>query len=96
LSPLRAWMTTHRLPSWYAWVVVVVVPVMVSMGVLVITLRVNERSVERERTARIASQQTFCQVFILLDSIYRQAAPPTPAGKQIAAAVAFTVARNCR
>lgn len=89
-------MTTHRLPSWYAWVVVVMLPVMVSMGVLVVSLRVNERSVERERAARIVSQQTFCQVFILLNDFYQKAAPPTVAGRQIAKAIAVTVARNCR
>lgn len=89
-------MTTHRLPSWYAWVVVVMLPVMVSMGVLVVSLRVNARSVERERAARVASQQTFCQVFILLNDFYRSAAPPTAAGRQIAQAIAVTVARNCR
>jgi hypothetical protein len=99
--PLRKWMTAHRLPSWYAWVVVVLVPVMVSMAVLVISLRVNQRSIERERAARlaseqarVASEQALCRVFIVLDDAWVAAAPQTPAGKKLAEAVAYVRATN--
>lgn len=85
-----------RAPAWYTWFAVVLLPIVVSMGVLVVSLRVNERSVERERAARVVSQQTFCQVFILLNDFYQKASPPTDAGKKIAQAIAVTVVRNCR
>lgn len=81
-------MTAHRLPTWYSWVVVVLVPVMASVGVLVVSLRVNQRSIERERAARQATEQAFCQIIIVLDDAYARAAPPTAAGKQLAAAIA--------
>lgn len=101
--PLRKWMTDRRMPAWYSWVVVVIVPVMVSMAVLVISLRVNQRSIERERSARLASEQAraaseqaLCQVFVVLDDAYAQAAPSTPAGKKLAAAVAnVRVTNHC-
>jgi hypothetical protein len=101
--PLRKWMTAHRMPAWYSWVVVVLVPVMASMAVLVVSLRINQRSIERERSARIASEQAriaseqaLCRVFVVLDDAYAQAAPTTPAGKKLAAAVAYVrVANHC-
>jgi hypothetical protein len=96
MSPLRKWMTERRLPTWYSWIVVVLVPVMASMAVLVISLRVNQRSIDRERSARIASEQAriaseqaLCRVFVVLDDAYAQAAPTTAAGKKLAAAVAY-------
>lgn len=99
--PLRRWMTSHRLPAWYSWVVVVLVPVMAAVGVLVISLRVNQRSIERERAARVASEQArlaseqaLCRVFIVLDDAYAAAAPQTPAGKKLAEAVAYVRATN--
>lgn len=95
MSPLRGWMTAHRLPAWYSWVVVVMLPIMASVGVLIISLRVNQQSIERERAARQASEQALCQVFVVLDDAYSRAAPTTPAGKQLAAAVASVRAVNC-
>jgi len=101
--PLRKWMTARRLPAWYSWAVVVIVPVAVSMLVLVVSLRVNQRSIERERAARIASEQArlaseqaLCRVFIILDDAYTAAAPPSEAGKKLAAAIAdVRVTNHC-
>lgn len=87
-------MTAHSLPSWYSWVVVVLVPIMASVGVLVISLRVNQQSIERERAARQASEQALCRVFVVLDDAYARAAPTTPAGKELAGAVAYVRATN--
>lgn len=95
MSPLRRWMTEHEFPSWYSWIVVVLVPVMAAVGVLVISLRVNQRTIDRERAARQDSEQVLCQVFIVLDDAYAKAAPKTPAGKQLAAAIANVRQSNC-
>jgi hypothetical protein len=80
-------MTDHGRPSWYSWVVVVVVPLMASVAVLVISLRINEQSIQREREARRASEQAFCGIVTLLDDSYRRTPPTTPAGRDLAAAV---------
>jgi hypothetical protein len=98
MSPLRRWMADHRMPAWYSWVVVVLLPIMASVGVLVVTLRVSERTtqeaVDRERAARVASEQVLCQVFIVLDDVYAETAPTTAAGKKLATAVAAVRASN--
>lgn len=101
--PLRRWMTARRLPSWYSWVVVVLLPIMASMAVLVISLRVNDRSIERERAARLASEQAsaasqraLCDIYVALDDAYASAAPTSPAGKRLAAAIAAArVVNHC-
>jgi len=103
MSPLRSWMTAHRMPAWYSWVVVVVVPVMVSMAVLVISLRVNQRSIDRERAARIASEQAqqasqraLCDIYVVLDDAYETAKPTSPAGRKLAEAIAAArVVNHC-
>jgi hypothetical protein len=80
-------MTEHGRPSWYSWVVVVLVPLMASVAVLVISLRVNEQSIEREREARRASEQAFCGIVTLLDNSYRRSPPSTQAGRELAVAI---------
>lgn len=103
--PLRGWMTSRSLPSWYSWLVVVLVPVMASVAVLVVSLRVNQRSIERERAAteravaaeraaRQAGEQALCEIYVILDDAYASAAPTTPAGRKLAAAVANARAVN--
>ena len=94
MSPLRGWMTAHGRPGWYSWIVVVLVPIMASIGVLVISLEVNDRSIERERQARLtaererqASDRAFCGIVVLLDDSYRRSPPSTPAGRDLARAV---------
>jgi hypothetical protein len=88
MSPLRRWMTEHGRPSWYSWVVVVMVPILVSTGVLIVALRVNQRSIERERAERLAAERAFCGIVVLLDDSYRRSPPSTPAGKDLAREVA--------
>lgn len=84
-------MQTHGRPGWYSWLVVVLVPIMASIAVLVITLKVNERtvreSVARETEARRASEQAFCGIVVLLDDSYRRTPPVTPAGRELALAI---------
>jgi hypothetical protein len=91
VSPLRGWMQAHGRPAWWSWLVVVLVPLLASVGVLVITLRVNERTVEttvaREREARRAAELAFCGIIVLLDDTYKRTPPETPAGKGLAKAV---------
>lgn len=95
MSPLRQWMTMHRMPAWYSWVVVVMVPVMASVGVLVLSLKINERSIDRERSARLASEaarqaseRALCEVFVVLDDAYARAKPTSPASRELAQAIA--------
>lgn len=107
MSPLRGWMTEHGRPGWYSWIVVVLVPIMASVGVLVVALTLNQRSIDRdraatqrqiqvERAARLTAEQALCEVWILLDDIYAQTPPPTDAGKALARAVAnLRVVNNC-
>jgi len=98
--PLRRWMTTHGLPSWYSWVVVVLMPIMASIAVLTIALRVNERSIDRERTAREQAQQqtdeALCSVFAPIDDGYKNTAPPaTEAGREFAKNIAAARRKVC-
>lgn len=96
MSPLRRWMTEHRLPSWYSWVVVVLVPVMASTAVLIVSLRTNQRSIERERAAREQSQVAFCNIVILLDDSYHQTPPKLDSGKKLAKAISTArVVNHC-
>lgn len=95
MSPLRKWMTAHGRPEWYSWVVVVVVPLLASMGVLVVSLRVNQQAIERERSARVAAERqveasrlALCEIYVILDDAYQRTAPTTEAGRDIAEAVA--------
>lgn len=99
MSPLRGWMQAHGRPSWYSWVVVVLVPLVASIGVLVVSLRVNSNAIDRERRAnsdainrerqvRIESQRAFCGIVVLLDETWRRTPPTTAAGRELADAVA--------
>jgi hypothetical protein len=100
MSPLRAWMRQRGRPGWYSWVVVVMVPVLASMAVLVVSLRINQRAVQQERiareaaivTARDASRDTLCEIIILYDDSYKQH-PPKPGGGGVALAAAISRAR---
>lgn len=88
MSPLRGWMQEHGRPSWYSWVVVVLVPIMASIGVLIISLRVNEWAVAREREARRVSEQALCGIVVLLDDANRKSEPPvTGYGRELAEAI---------
>lgn len=88
MSPLRRWMHEHGHPTWWAWVVVVVVPMLVAALGMMVSLSVNARSIERERLAREESQRAFCAIVVLLDDSYRRNPPSTPAGRELARAIA--------
>jgi hypothetical protein len=88
-------MTDHSLPSWYSWVVVVLLPIMASIAVLVVSLRVNERSIQREREARLATDRVLCAVFAPLDDSYKIKPPPSTAGKTFAAGIAEARRQAC-
>lgn len=87
-----------ELRGWRPLIVIVLLPIMASIGVLVVTLRVSERTTQqaiaRERSARLASEQVLCQVFVVLDDVYAETAPTTPAGQRLAAAVAAVRVSN--
>ena len=82
-------MIEHGRPSWYSWVVVVLVPIMASIGVLVVSLRVNEQSIAREREARRTTEQALCGIIVLLDDANRTTTDPpsTDYGRKLARAI---------
>jgi Tfp pilus assembly protein PilN len=56
----------------------------------------NNKSIEREREARLASEQAFCGIIILLDDAWNASPPPSSSGKSLAAAVAHArVVNHC-
>lgn len=67
------------------WVIAGVIMALVLVGTWVQTQ--NSRSIERERRARVASEQAFCGIIVLLDDAWSVAPPTTPSGRQLAAAV---------
>ncbi len=84
MSPLRRWMAEHGHPGWYSWVVVVGGNLATLLLTVVVVLTVNQRSIDRERAARLASERALCAVV----DIYVQAArdappPPTAYGREI-------------
>jgi hypothetical protein len=89
VSPLRGWMRAHGRPGWWSWLVVVLVPLMASMGVLVVSLRVNEQSIAREREQRRVTEQALCGIIVLLDDANRTAVDPpsTDYGRKLARAI---------
>lgn len=89
-------MAQHGHPTWYSWLVVVLVPVAASMAVLVVSLEVNARAVQGEREARLSSERALCEVVVVLDDAYRETPPATVAGRNVAKAVAdLRVANRC-
>lgn len=82
------WVGPDGRPSWYSWVAVVLVPLLASTAVLIVSLRVNQRSIEREQMARHASEQATCEVWVLLDDLYRKTPPATESGRALARVVA--------
>jgi hypothetical protein len=88
MSPLRRWMTSHGLPSWYSWAVVIGTSITSSVLVLIVSLNVNQRALERERQQRLAGQQAWCGVIVTMDNAWRSAPPPTATGRQMAKGIA--------
>lgn len=72
------------------WASVIVV---LAVGVTWVNVQ-NNRSIARERSAREASERALCQVIVVLDDTYRKAKPTTPAGIQVARAIANMRAVN--
>ena len=82
--PLRRWMTEHGYPSWYSWVVVLGLNLLTLVLTIVVVLTINQRSIERERAARLASERALCAVVDIYVRAAQEAPPPTTAyGKEI-------------
>jgi hypothetical protein len=68
------------MPGWYSWVAVVLLTMTTAFGSVLICLRIAERAVEAERTARIAAaeegRRQICQLAIAQDEAYSE--PPGP------------------
>lgn len=72
----------------YQGLVVLIVAVSLAAASLAISLRANQRSEERERQARHASEQAWCSIIITMDDRYQQTPPTTAAGRNMAAGIA--------
>lgn len=72
----------------YFWLVMVATVILGAGSSMLVSTEVNKRSVERERTARVASEQALCQVYVILDNVYAKTPPTTEAGRDLAAAIA--------
>lgn len=84
MSPLRRWMTEHGHPGWYSWVVVLGGNMATLLLTVVVVLTVNQRSIDRERAARLASERALCAVVDIYVRAARETPPPTNAyGKEI-------------
>jgi len=79
----------------YAGAVILITAISLSLAALLIGLRANEVSENRERAARQASERAWCSVIIVMDDSYRQVPPATPAGKKLAEGIAGLRMRNC-
>lgn len=82
--PLRRWFTSHDLPGWYSWVVVVGLTVS-SIGLsTVVNLNATHHAVESERRAReqavaerakasAAALAVFCRMVITQEGVFSEA-----------------------
>lgn len=95
MSPLRRWMSDHGHPSWYSWLVVIGACFTSLLISVTISISTTRHMVEREEQARLQGEQALCGVIYVLDDAYRQVPPTTPAGKQVAKAIADERARRC-
>lgn len=71
----------------YFWLIMVATVIFAAASSILVSVGVNQRSIERERAARQASERAFCGIIILLDDSYSRTPPATQAGKELAQAV---------
>lgn len=78
----------HRGMGVYAWVALLLSSITLPVLSLVISLQLNDRAIERERTARLASEQAICAIVVAQSDAYRQHPPTTLTGRTVAAKMA--------
>jgi hypothetical protein len=74
----------HRGMGVYAWVAVLISSITLPVLSLVISLNLNDRAIDRERMARLASEHAMCAIVVAQSDAYRQHPPTTPAGRTVA------------
>lgn len=84
--PLRRWFAGHGLPSWYSWVVVVLLSITTSAVSLIISINTIHRNQEAQRQQSQQGRAMTCQLVIAQDDAFTDPAPVTAAGKKAAAA----------
>jgi len=87
----------HRFqPGVYAWLAVMISAITLPLLALFVSIQLNERAVENERTARVAGERAMCIIVVTLDSAYKEDPPKTPAGKNVAEGMAnLRLAYHC-
>ena len=80
-------LTGTRSPR-YSWIVIIISSLLTGVTAVGISLRQNQVSVHRLEEVRRASDQKWCSIVETLDDSYHYVPPTTPAGKQVAAAIA--------
>jgi hypothetical protein len=84
MAPLRKVMTSHGLPGWYAWVIVLVTMILLSGGSMALSIRSAKRAIEADRQSREATRQATCAVVSAQREAFREVPPVTQAGKKAA------------
>lgn len=84
--PLRRWFAGHGLPSWYSWVVVVLLSITTSGLALIISINTIHRNQEAQRRQAEQGRELTCSLVIAQDDAFTDPAPVTAAGKKAAAA----------
>jgi len=82
--PIRKVMTSHGLPGWYAWVVVLVTMILLSGGSMALSIRSANQAIEADRQSREATRRATCSVVSAQREAFREVPPATNAGKKAA------------
>lgn len=73
--PLRRWFTTHGMPAWWSWVVLVVFTAGNIGLTFTVTNRLSRRAIEADRTARAeAAEQSrgvVCGLIVKQEAVFR-------------------------
>lgn len=84
--PLRRWFAGHGLPSWYSWVVVVLLSITTSGAALAVSINSIHRQQEAQRRQQQQGRQMTCQLVIAQDNAFTESTPATAAGRKAAIA----------
>jgi hypothetical protein len=77
-------MAEHGHPGWYSWVVVLGGNLATLLLTVMVVLTINQRSIDRERAARLAGERAACAVVDIYVRAAQEAPQPTTAyGKEI-------------
>lgn len=86
--PLKRWFTTHGLPAWYSWLMVVGLTVVSNLLTLLVVLNLADNAIQNERIARETaateaqaagerSRRGLCLVIESQEEVFSDAVTPT-------------------